>query len=78
MNKARYAMFCAVTMLKERLQPIAQAGPERTSRDSERDLLWMRYADLVNLGYSEETSMIFANAPVSLNAVTSLLLPDLR
>jgi hypothetical protein len=36
----------------------------------------MRYADLVKLGFSPETSMIVAEAPVALGTVTSLLLPD--
>jgi len=36
----------------------------------------MRYADLVKLGFSPETSMIVAEAPVALGTVTGLLLPD--
>jgi len=65
-----------MAMLKERLRPIAQAGPDRASRGSEGDPLWMRYADLVKLGFSPETSMIVAEAPVALGTVTGLLLPD--
>jgi hypothetical protein len=35
-----------------------------------------RYFDLLELGFSPETSRIVADAPVSLEALTSLLLPD--
>jgi hypothetical protein len=38
--------------------------------------LWVRYADLVKLGFSPETSMIVAEAPVALESVRTLLLPD--
>jgi hypothetical protein len=67
-----------MAMLRERLRPVAQAKPERQSRGGDRDPLWMRYADLVKLGFSPETSMIVAEAPVALDTVTSLLVPDLR
>ncbi|MGH2936431.1 MAG: hypothetical protein ACRDL2_18220 [Gaiellaceae bacterium] len=36
----------------------------------------LRYFDLVKLGFSPETSMMIAAAPVSLDSVTALLLPD--
>jgi len=65
-------------MLTERLRPIAQSESRNTPGGGERDLLWMRYADLVKLGFSAETSMIVAEAPVALDTVTSLLLPDGR
>jgi hypothetical protein len=67
-----------MAMLKERLRPIAQAGSNGESRRNEVDPLWMRYADLVKLGFSPETSMIVAEAPVALDTVTNLLVPDLR
>ena len=67
-----------MAMLRERLQPIAQAAPDQTSPGREADLLWMRYGDLVRRGFSPETSMIVAEARVALDTVTSLLLPDLR
>lgn len=35
-----------------------------------------RYFDLIELGFSPATSAIIADAPVSLEAVTRLLLPD--
>jgi len=67
-----------MAMLRERLQPIAQAAPDQTSAGSEADPLWVRYADLVRRGSSPETSMIVAETRVALDTVTSLLLPDLR
>jgi len=71
-------MFLVMALLRERLRPIAPAHRERTSRGGERDPLWLRYADLVKLGFSPETSMIVADAPVALDIVTGLLLPDGR
>jgi hypothetical protein len=67
-----------MAMLNERLRPIAKGRPERSVYGSEGDPLWLRYADLVKLGFSPETSMIVAEAPVALDTVTSLLVPDLR
>jgi hypothetical protein len=63
--------------------PAAQAGSGRTSspvpsRPEEGDPLWLRYANLVKIGFSPETSMIVAEAPVALESVTRLLLPDAR
>jgi len=69
-------MYLAMAFLKERLRPFPQAEPPRAARKGDGDLLWMRYTDLVKLGYSPETSMIVAEAPVPLDAVTSLLRPD--
>ncbi len=69
-------MFLVMALLRERLRPIAPAHHEPPSRGGERDPLWLRYADLVKLGFSPETSMIVADAPVALDVVTGLLLPD--
>jgi hypothetical protein len=57
---------------------MTQAESRNAAAGRERDPLWMRYADLVKLGFSAETSMIVAEAPVALDTVTSLLLPDGR
>jgi hypothetical protein len=38
--------------------------------------LWLRYAELVKLGFSPETSSIVAAAPVALADVAGLLLPE--
>ena len=65
-----------MAMLRERLRPAATATRCVTSTASEGQPLWIRYADLVELGYSPETSGIVANASVPLHAVTSLLAPD--
>jgi hypothetical protein len=67
-----------MAMLTERLRPIAHVESERQPREGEGDPLWMRYADLLKLGFSPETSMIVAEAPIALGTVTSLLVPDLR
>ncbi len=61
-----------MAMLRERLRPIAQTG----LCGGDGNPLWVRYADLVKLGFSPETSMIVAEAPVGLDSVRSLLLPD--
>jgi hypothetical protein len=63
-------------MLRERLRPIASAGSGKVLRRDARDPLWLRYADLVKLGFSPETSMIVAAAPVPMKTVTALLAPD--
>ena len=76
MNEAAPAMFLVMALLTERLRPIAHVEPGSTSRGGVRDPLWLRYADLVKLGFSPETSMIVAGAPVALETVTGLLLPD--
>ena len=71
-----------MAFLRERLRPIAQAGPVRarsplgTGGGDEGNPLWLRYAEFVRLGFSPETSSIVAAAPVALADVTSLLLPD--
>ena len=67
-----------MALLRERLRPIGPAEPGSTSPGGARDPLWLRYADLVKLGFSPETSMIVADAPVALDTVTGLLLPDGR
>jgi len=36
----------------------------------------MRYVELLELGFSPDTSAIVADAPVSLESITQLLLPD--
>jgi len=63
-----------MAMLRERLRPIATAAHRNPAGGDEP--LWLRYADLVKLGFSSETSMIVAQAPVGLDAVTGLLAPD--
>lgn len=65
-----------MAMLRERLRPIPQAGPRNASRRGKQDPLWLRYADLVKLGFSPETSLIIAEAPTPLETITALLLPD--
>jgi hypothetical protein len=67
-----------MALLRERLRPIAPAHRESTSRGGERNPLWLRYADLVKLGFSPETSMIVADTPIALETVTGMLLPDGR
>lgn len=67
-----------MTMLRERLQPIAPAAFENPWRGNRQEPLWLRYAGLVKLGFSRETSLIVAEAPVPLHAVTGLLAPDAR
>jgi len=63
-------------MLRERLRPIPQAGPDDVSPGGGREARWLRYADLVKLGFSQETSLIVAKAPVPIETVTALLVPD--
>jgi len=63
-------------MLRERLRPVGPAGTGNAVPRDARDPLWLRYADLVKLGFSPETSMIAAAAPVPLKTVTALLAPD--
>jgi hypothetical protein len=65
-----------MAMLRERLRPIPPAGPRNASRRGEQDPLWLRYADLVKLGFSPETSLIVAEAPAPLETVTARLVPD--
>lgn len=62
-------------MLRERLRQTASAAPRNSSS---ADPLWLRYADLVKLGFSPETSAIVAEAAVPLHTVTRLLVPDAR
>ena len=64
-----------MAMLRERLRPIAPSAP-RYPAGGDGEPLWLRYADLVKLGFSSETSLIVAQAPVGLDAVTGLLAPD--
>jgi hypothetical protein len=71
-------MFLVMAMLRERLRPIAPIDPRDAAGGDGREPLWLRYADLVKLGFSPETSMIVAEAPVSLDTVTRLLVPDGR
>jgi hypothetical protein len=78
------AMISAMPLLAKKAVPVAQTGSGGTSspvgpaRADEGDPLWLRYADLVKLGFSPETSLIVAEAPVELASVTGLLLPDAR
>jgi hypothetical protein len=65
-----------MTLLRERLRPTTPATRRSTPIAREHEPLWLRYADLVALGYSPETSRIVAGARVPLDAVTSLLAPD--
>ena len=70
-----------MALLRERLRPIAHTGSVRTRRPlgaggDEGAPLWLRYAELVKLGFSPETSLIVAGAPVALDDVTGLLLPE--
>ena len=71
-------MFSVMALLRERLQPIASAEPRYTSSGSGPQPLWVRYADLVKLGFSPETSMIVAEAPLTVEAVRKVLVPDGR
>ena len=78
---ARDCDVVAMALLRERLRPIAQAGPVRTRHPlgtggDEGNPLWLRYAELVKLGFSPETSSIVAAAPVALADVAGLLLPE--
>jgi hypothetical protein len=61
--------------LRERISPTAPAAPRNATS---RDPLWLRYGDLVKLGFSPETSAIVAEAPVPLHTITRLLVPDAR
>jgi hypothetical protein len=66
-----------MAMLRERLRPVLHTNRGEMVK-GESDPLWLRYADLVKLGYSAETSLIVADAPVLLETITTLLLPDAR
>ena len=75
MNSPAATMFLVMTLLRERLSPIA-AEPRNTSNGSGPQPLWVRYAELVKLGFSPETSMIVAEAPLTVDAVRNVLVPD--
>ncbi len=78
MNSPAAAMFLVMTLLRERLNPIDSAEPRNTSSGSGPQPLWVRYAELVKLGFSPETSMIVAEAPLTVDAVRNVLVPDGR
>lgn len=65
-----------MALLRERLRPLA---PSELAPQGEGDCdpLWMRYADLVKMGYSPETSLMVAESPIPVHRVTSLLIPEL-
>jgi len=44
--------------------------------ESGSDDLLDRYLELIELGFSPDTSAIVADAPVSVESITQLLLPD--
>lgn len=44
--------------------------------ESEIDDQLDRYLELIELGFSPDTSAIVADAPVSVESITQLLLPD--